>query len=169
MNKVMYCEKCGKVCYMFLSKKCKNCGTRMNLLSEKLKYKYHIFVEDWSQISNEEMNVRKEKFVMAELNNNPMFSIDEYKKQVQKQFQINEELEEYHQKQIIEQQNKINKEVQKILDNHNCVPKCPICGSSNIKKITMTTRAVKTAAFGVAGAVDDAGKTYKCENCDSKF
>lgn len=33
----------------------------------------------------------------------------------------------------------------------------------------MTTRVVKTAIFGVAGAVDDAGKTYKCDNCGSKF
>lgn len=36
--------------------------------------------------------------------------------------------------------------------------KCPICGSANIKKITMTTRAVKTAAFGVIRAVNDAVK-----------
>ena len=27
----------------------------------------------------------------------------------------------------------------------------------------------KTAAFGVVGAIDDAGKTYKCGNCGSKF
>ena len=49
------------------------------------------------------------------------------------------------------------------------IPKCPICQSINIKKITFTKRAVKTAVFGVIGAVDDAGKTYKCENCGSKF
>ena len=47
--------------------------------------------------------------------------------------------------------------------------KCPICGSANIKKITLGSRAVKTAVFGVIGAVDDAGKTYKCDNCESKF
>ena len=169
MDKVMYCEKCGKMCYMFLSKKCKNCGSKMKLLSEESKYKYHIFVEDWTQISSEEMIIRKENFVMTELKNNPLFSMEEYKKQVQKQIQINEELEEYNQEQMLEQQNKIDKEAQKILDKQNCIPQCPICGSANIKKITMTTRAVKTATFGVAGAVDDAGKTYKCENCGSKF
>jgi hypothetical protein len=49
------------------------------------------------------------------------------------------------------------------------VPKCPTCGSVNIKKITLGSRAVKTAVFGVIGAVDDAGKTYKCGNCGSKF
>ena len=49
------------------------------------------------------------------------------------------------------------------------IPKCPICGSNNIQKITTATRALKTAVFGIAGAVDDAGKTYKCNNCGSKF
>ena len=49
------------------------------------------------------------------------------------------------------------------------VPKCPVCGSTSLKKISLTTRAVKTAVFGTIGAIDDAGKTYKCENCGSKF
>lgn len=169
MNKVMYCEVCGKICYMLFSKKCKNCGSKMILLSEELKYKYHIFVNDWAQISKEEMILRKENFVMTELKNNPLFSIEEYKKQVQHQRQINDEIEEFHQRQNEEQLNKINQQAQKILDKQNRIPKCPICGSTNIKKITMTTRAVKTATFGVTGAVDDAGKTYKCGNCGSKF
>lgn len=48
-------------------------------------------------------------------------------------------------------------------------PKCPICSSTNIQKISITKRAVKTAFFGALGAVDDAGKTYQCKNCGSKF
>ncbi len=47
--------------------------------------------------------------------------------------------------------------------------KCPICGSTNIKKITLTKKVIKTAAFGVLGAMDDAGKTWICNNCGSKF
>ena len=49
------------------------------------------------------------------------------------------------------------------------MPKCPIYGSTNINKITVSSRAVKTAVFGVVGAVDYAGKIYKCGNCGSKF
>lgn len=56
-----------------------------------------------------------------------------------------------------------------LMEERSRVPKCPICGSTNLKKITITTRAVKMAAFGTIGAIDDAGKTYKCENCGSKF
>lgn len=49
------------------------------------------------------------------------------------------------------------------------VPKCPICGSTNLTKITVTKKAIKTGLFGIFGAIDDAGKTWKCENCGSKF
>ena len=47
--------------------------------------------------------------------------------------------------------------------------KCPYCGSCDVKKISTGTKIAKTAAFGVVGALDDAGKTYKCSNCGGKF
>lgn len=173
VNEVMYCEKCGYVGHIMFNKKCKNCKLKMKLLPEKIKYKYHIFVEDWAQISDEEIISREKDFVIGELKNTPIFSMKEYQKQVQKQLKINYELDEWHKKRDEEYRNKIlNKNlvrIQKESDKVNCVPKCPICGSSNIHKITVGTRAVKTAAFGVVGAVDDAGKTYKCGNCGSKF
>ncbi len=173
MGKVMYCERCGRVYYIILSKKCDFCKTKMKLLPEELKYKYHIFVEDWSQTSDEEEIQRKENFVFGELLNNPIFSLEDYKNQVQNQIQLNKELDEYHKKQLEEQRlkilNKNLKTIQKEQDKQNCIPKCPICGSTNVNKISVTSRAVKTAAFGVYGAVDDAGKTYKCGNCGSKF
>lgn len=59
--------------------------------------------------------------------------------------------------------------MQKEKDKQNCISKCPICGLTNINKITVGSRAVKTAVFGVVGTVDDAGKTYRCGNCGSKF
>lgn len=165
----MYCEVCGKVCCMFLSKKCKFCRTKMKLLPEDMKYKYHIFVEDWFKCSDEEIIQRKENFVMGELQANPLFSMEEYNNQVNKQIQINKQIAEYEMRKLLERQSKNIVRMQKVSDKQNCIPRCPICTSSNIKKVAMTTRAVKTAAFGVAGAVDDAGKTYQCNNCGCKF
>ena len=169
MNDVMYCEKCGHVGYVLFSKKCKNCKIKMKLLPEKIKYKYHIFVEDWAQISDEEMLKREENFVMGELANNPLFSLEEYKKQIQKQIELNQRIENYEKQKSLEQQAKNIAQMQKEKDKISCIPKCPICGSSNVKKISIGTRAAKTAVFGVIGAVDDAGKIYKCGNCGSKF
>lgn len=169
MDEVMYCEKCGHVGHIVFSKKCKNCGTKMKLLPEELKYKYHIFVEDWAKTSDEEELLRKENFVMGELKDNPLFSMEDYQKQVQKKIQINQRLNDYEKRKLLEQQAKNLARIQKEKDKQNCIPKCPICGSSNINKITVSSRAVKTAVFGVVGAVDDAGKTWRCGNCGSKF
>lgn len=48
------------------------------------------------------------------------------------------------------------------------VPKCPICGSTNLSKITVGKKAAKISILGLFG-MGDAGKTWKCNNCGSKF
>lgn len=46
---VCYCQRCGFI-GVVLNKKCKNCGTKRNVLSEEMKQKYHIFSDDWSEL-----------------------------------------------------------------------------------------------------------------------
>ena len=60
---------------------------------------------------------------------------------------------------------------EKILDVNNPSsnkPKCPICQSTNLSKISATKKVAKIAVFGVFGMGDN-GKTWKCNNCGSKF
>ena len=47
-------------------------------------------------------------------------------------------------------------------------PKCPICQSTNLSKITTAQKAGKIVLFGIFGMGDN-GKTWKCNNCGSKF
>ena len=47
-------------------------------------------------------------------------------------------------------------------------PKCPICQSTNLSKITTVQKAGKIALFGIFGMGDN-GKTWRCNNCGSKF
>ena len=42
-------------------------------------------------------------------------------------------------------------------------PKCPTCNSQNLKKISTTSKAVNTIAFGIFGTKRN--KTFKCLNC----
>lgn len=42
-------------------------------------------------------------------------------------------------------------------------PKCPTCTSTNIKKISSTSKAVNTAIFGIFGT--KRYKTFHCNNC----
>ena len=184
MRKVMYCEKCGQIYCVFFSKRCNFCGTKMKLLPEAMKEKYNIFNDSWSELwgkldnfvtANEENRIREEMlwrerdFVMNELVNNPVFSMEEYEKQVQMYRQKNKKLTAYHHEEMLERQSKNIARMQKEADKRNYVPRCPVCGSSNIGKITVAKRAAKTAVFGAIGAMDDIGKTWKCNNCGSKF
>ena len=43
------------------------------------------------------------------------------------------------------------------------VPKCPTCSSTNLKKITTTSRVMNTALFGIFGTKRH--KTFHCNNC----
>lgn len=47
------------------------------------------------------------------------------------------------------------------------VPKCPTCGSTNIKKISGGKRWLTTGIFGLASS--DVGKTMQCNSCGTKW
>lgn len=59
---------------------------------------------------------------------------------------------------------KVNQEAQDLLGK----PTCPICGSTNLTKISTMGKAAKVGFFGILG-VGDLGKTWKCKHCGSKF
>ncbi len=48
------------------------------------------------------------------------------------------------------------------------IPRCPTCNSTNLSKISTAKKATKIGLFGIFGA-GDVGKTWKCNNCGSKF
>ena len=52
--------------------------------------------------------------------------------------------------------------------DYNNLPKCPVCHSTKIHKISMTNKAASALAFGVFAA-GHVSKTYKCDVCGSKF
>lgn len=57
---------------------------------------------------------------------------------------------------------------QKIQRPQPNIPKCPICGSTDLSKITATQKAGKAVLFGLFAA-GDMSKTWKCNKCGSKF
>lgn len=52
--------------------------------------------------------------------------------------------------------------------DYSNIPKCPVCNSTKIHKISMTNKAASALAFGVFAA-GHVSKTYKCDICGSKF
>ena len=45
--------------------------------------------------------------------------------------------------------------------------KCPVCGSTNVKRISTLNRIVSVAAVGLASS--KIGKQYECKNCKHKW
>lgn len=54
-----------------------------------------------------------------------------------------------------------------ILEEKSRVPKCPTCGSTNIKKISGTKRWLSAGLFGLASS--NIGKSMCCQNCGYKW
>jgi len=188
MDEVMYCEKCGWIGHVLFRKKCKNCGTKLKILSEEMKEKYNIFNDSWSEIVvqlngfanqsvigtiNEELSLSEElisrtnNFVMNEIANNPIFSIEAYNVQIEKERKSNKEQAKFHHKQSCEQLEKNLVQIQKEQDKQNCIPKCPTCGSTNVEKISIGKKAVGGAMFGVLSS--DIRNTMHCKNCGAKW
>lgn len=47
------------------------------------------------------------------------------------------------------------------------VPHCPTCGSENVTKISLGSKAVGGAMFGIFSS--NIRKSYKCNNCGYKW
>ena len=56
---------------------------------------------------------------------------------------------------------------QKSVTSSSNKPKCPTCGSTNIKKISETKRWLSTGLFGLASS--NIGKSMCCQNCGYKW
>lgn len=164
MDEVMYCEKCGDVGHIFFSKKCKQCNIKKKMLPENTKYKYHIFVEDWSVCSHEEKKRRTNEFVIGELLNNPLFSIADYKRQINEEEELYKRIEYLRKQQMLKQQSKNLEKMRR----ENISVSCPYCKSTNTSKITTTSKAIHTMAFGIY-SVNRNSKEWHCNNCKSDF
>lgn len=83
----------------------------------------------------------------------------------EKQRKITKEKEELRRKQ---EQEYATTHIKHINLKNNNIPTCPICQSTDLSKISTAKKVAKIAVFGVFG-FDDTGKTWKCNNCGSKF
>ncbi len=58
-------------------------------------------------------------------------------------------------------------QTQQIEQQENSAPKCPVCGSIELRKITTPSKVMSTAMFGLLGTKRH--KTFHCNNCGYEF
>ena len=65
------------------------------------------------------------------------------------------------------QQEARNNAIAKTNNTQSNTPKCPTCGSTNVKHISTLNRAVSIGVFGLFSS--KIGKNYECLNCKTKW
>ena len=137
--KIKCCPKCGDIEMLGLEEDCSYCGY-------KLQDTEYYFTESVER-GNLKPEIRKAIFEKY-IKNSPLYS--------EKAVKDREEKEGWEMISLPSSYKPKN------------TPKCPICQSTNLSKITTVQKAGKIALFGVFGMGDN-GKTWKCNNCGSKF
>ena len=134
-----YCPKCGNVTFIETkNEKCNCCNT--NLLSTPYTMNEYLF--------GNSIDVNIDKKIFDEyIKGNPQFDEDLY---IQR-----ENKEKLLQKATLDKQRETNK------------PKCPTCGSTNVRPISSGKKALGFLTVGIFSS--SFGKSYECENCKYKW
>ena len=140
------CPKCRGL-YFDQDQKCANCN--VELLDKDI---FNMILDEYYQ-----MNFSKR---IANRFDSRYEIICKY--QVPEIYEYNEQKsqQEYEVLQCQAKQKRIEKEC---TEKESHIPTCPTCGSTNIRKISITSKAVGVALLGFASKT--IGKTYKCKNC----
>lgn len=166
MSELLFCNKCGAVsCSNTIGDLCSSC-LKGNLIGTTINFSkaYAEVIEEYKKNHNgdypsieESDEMLREKYFYNKLDNEVDYSAVKKRKYSESP-------------EGIEEQNRITDRwyAKQNAQKFSTGPKCPICGSTNLKKITGTRKAMKIGLFGLFGA-GDLGKTYQCGQCGAKF
>ena len=134
-----YCPKCGNVTFIETkNEKCNCCNT--SLLPTPYTMNEYLF--------GNSIDVNIDKKIFNEyIQDNSQFDEELYRSRINK--------EKLLQQASLDKQREQNK------------PKCPTCGSTNVKHISKLNRAVSIGVLGLFSS--KIGKNYECLNCKSKW
>lgn len=177
-----YCLHCGRILadsYIYYeNEECGNCGFKLIedvdmeeeqflQLSDSEKDKYELKIYDLCKKSEffDETVYKKEHSDLEDWYYT--FRFDKYE-QLSGEKAFTKENELYHD---MESKKRVSEAMAKYAgttSSSSNTPKCPICQSTNLSKISSVKKAARVGVFGIFGA-GDIGKTYKCNNCGSRF
>lgn len=145
-----YCPRCGKI-QSSINAVCVECHYSEGLAKSLYECKYY----ENKSLQKYGDYTHTFDFLNVEIRNNPLFNKsnstrkNEYEESENNTNHLNDD-GEWH----------------RIHEDKN-IPKCPICGSTNIQKISGTKKAASAILLGIFST--DIGKTFECKNCGMKF
>lgn len=153
----VYCDKCGRVALGNPNwekegkERCDVCGgNRMKHVPEEYIGSDEILTDKQTEERINQPNGLIDQLVKTSPNFDPYFF--EHR---------NEIIQKNH-----EQWNRITT-YSKAMEEKPHIPKCPTCGSTNIRKMGGVERGASIATFGIFSK--KINKTFKCENCGYTF
>ena len=140
-----YCKKCGRIVqeeYNNLEQKCDYCNNNLEYIPQQF------LIGKRGIAINDEL---KDQFINDYIKSSSEF--DQYLFEHREEDMFNKRMSDRaklaHGASILEEKSR--------------VPKCPTCGSTNIKKMGGVERGASIAAFGIFSK--KINKTFKCGNC----
>lgn len=140
-----YCKKCGRIIFLFDSWKriCDCCKSDVYPVPEQyLSSEFSL---------NEDL---KENFLNEYIKSSSEFDQHLYEEREKNVIQHAEDFEKY---------NSALNHGKAILEEKSRVPKCPTCGSANLKRISTTSKVMSVALFGLLST--KRSRTFHCNNC----
>lgn len=155
---LMYCKKCGRT--VIDSKKCDIC----NSITYEVPEEYLLLYNGKIYKNNLNEN-KKDQFIEECIKSSPEF--DEYLFNNRDKIKAQKSAK-YEQAMAIGNAIRQGADVKTAFHNGGQnMPKCPTCGSTNIKRISGTKRWLSAGLFGLASS--NIGKSMCCQNCGYKW
>lgn len=158
-ERVVYCKKCGYIsCFSSHNKTnhCEFCGNELTFTNINGLQEQRQMEENENIHPDKVVEIYDKRFLENVIKPLGEFDQAEYDKRIIQQ-------------EINRQNNwkRYREETEEELKNSNA-PKCPICNSYNIHKISGGNKVGSALLFGVF-SIGHISKTYKCDNCGAKF
>ena len=139
-----YCKKCGRIVQRLskhLDKPCDYCNSNLFLVPNE-------FLDDSKILINKNL---KDQFINDYIKSSSEFDqyLFEHREEDMSNKRMSDRAKLAHGASILEEKSR--------------VPKCPTCGSTNIRKMSGVERGASITAFGIFSK--KINKTFKCGNC----
>lgn len=140
-----YCKKCGRIVqeeYNNSEQKCDYCNNSLEYIPKQF------LIGKRGIAINDEL---KDQFINDYIKSSPEFNqyLFEHREEDMFNKRMSDRAKLAHGASILEEQSR--------------VPRCPTCGSTNIRKMGGVERGASIAAFGIFSK--KINKTFKCSNC----
>ena len=155
---IKYCSKCGDTQWTE-SKTCRVCKSLLKESDAKYELYINAYMQGKSIKTGNTFEENQQRLLEEVIKPNPEFDPDLYARK--------DEIIKQKQEQDMNEFRRQTGGASWVDDKIGYKPKCPTCGSTNIEKISVSSKIVGAGLFGIFSKT--ARSQFKCNNCGYKW